>query len=374
MINSNQVKPRHRLLSLIAAVSIWVFLLGCQSDSAPSVDLCMPFDGLTPICGFQSPEDLAVLPDNSGILISEFGQMGDIAGQLSILSIADNSRSVLYSSASHRQSRSAMPIWGDPSCPEPQSFSPHGFDLTQRPSGRWQLLVVNHSDHERVEFFELDKDTADHWSVTWRGCVQSEDDSIYNDVASVNDGFVVSRMMSNENTGLAMVNYLLGRDTGYVWRWHLASGFQPVENTEGVMPNGVVATKTGSKVFVNLYGEDKVRVVDTKNKAVLAELDIISADNTNWDVSQKNKLIVASHEFNFRSMTNCMTGGDNNCQQPFEIIELDTVNYSQRSLVVSDGQFFGAATSAVRIGSNMYIGSFSGNRILIAPVGYGVVE
>jgi hypothetical protein len=181
-------------------------------------------------------------------------------------------------------------------------------------------------------------------------------------------------MMSSQNTGLAMLNYFLGRDTGYIWRWSLANGFQSVAHSEGVMPNGVVASKNGAQVFINLYGEDKVRVVDTNSQKVLTELDIQSADNSNWDVTQADKLLVASHDFNFLSMSECMSGGDNNCVSPFEIIELDSVDYSQQSLVVSDGRFFGAATAAVRLADQIYIGSFSGNRILIAPVGYGVVQ
>jgi len=358
---------------VLAVMSTCAVLSGCHSDQSSSIDLCQPFEGLTPICGFQSPEDLAVLPDKSGLLVSEYGQMGDEEGQLSMLSISDNKRTVLYSADMHSPSHARTAVWGDPSCPEPERFSPHGFDLAQRSDSRWQLLVVNHAEHERIEFFQLVRNKEAVWSLVWRGCVQSTDDSVYNDVAAVNDGFIVSRMMSNQNTGLAMVDYFLGRDTGHVLRWSLATGLEPVANTQGVMPNGVVATANGSHIFVNLYGENKVRVVDTNSQTVLADLDITSADNTNWDVSRKNRLLIASHDFHFFSMIQCMTGGTDNCPSPFEIIELDTTNYSQRSLIINDGQFFGAATSAVRLGDKLYIGSFSGNRILIAPVGYGVI-
>ena len=372
MINLKKPKSAIDVLSVLATISIWTVLSSCDVDQSDSVDLCKPFEGLTPICGFQSPEDLAVLPDKSGLLVSEFGQMGDEDGQLSMLAIGSNERRVLYNADVHSQSPSVIATWGDPSCREPKRFSPHGFDLAQRPDSRWQLLVVNHAAHERIEFFELSRDKNAEWSLAWRGCVQSNDDSVYNDVATVNDGFIVSRMMSNENAGLALIDYFLGRDTGHVLHWSFAAGFTEVANTSGVMPNGVTATVNGSHIFVNLYGEDKIRVVDRNSQTVLANLNIASADNSNWDVSRKNSLLIASHEFNFFSMINCMHSGDDNCQSPFEIIELNTTDYSQRSLMVSDGRFFGAATSAVRLDDKLYIGSFSGNRILIAPVGYGV--
>jgi hypothetical protein len=372
LIGASEIKLTMRALATLSTALIWTALTGCYSDHSESVDLCQPHEGLTPICGFQSPEDLAVLPDKSGLLVSEFGQMGDEDGRLSMLSVSDGERTVLYASDMPSDSTAPDAGWGDPSCREPERFSPHGLDLAQRPDSRWQLLVVNHAEHERIEFFELLRNNKAVWSLTWRGCVQSNDDSLYNDVATVSDGFIVSRMMSNKNTGLAMIDYFLGRDTGQVLRWSFAAGFTPVVGTEGVMPNGVAATDSGAHVFVNLYGEDKVRVVDTNSQTVLADLDIASADNTNWDVSQKNKLLIASHEFNFFSMINCMAARDNNCRSAFEIIELDTRDYSQRSLIINDGSFFGAATSAVRLDDKLYIGSFVGNRIVIAPVGHGV--
>ena len=71
-------------LSILIAGS-WIGLSGCQSDSVLDVDLCQPYDGLTPLCGYQSPEDLALLPDSSGLLVSEFGQMGETGPVIDII-------------------------------------------------------------------------------------------------------------------------------------------------------------------------------------------------------------------------------------------------------------------------------------------------
>ena len=78
---------RHALVLLVAGL-MSISLGCCHSDKNESSDLRKSFDGLTPICGFQSLEDLAVLPDKSGLLVSEFGQMGDNDGRLSMLSVA----------------------------------------------------------------------------------------------------------------------------------------------------------------------------------------------------------------------------------------------------------------------------------------------
>ena len=95
MIEIQKIKIPFALFILLTGLCVG--LLGCQSDPVLDVDLCQPYDGLTPLCGYQSPEDLAVLPDSSGLLVSEFGHMGETQGQLSILSIC-----LLYTSPSPR--------------------------------------------------------------------------------------------------------------------------------------------------------------------------------------------------------------------------------------------------------------------------------
>ena len=59
------------------------------------------------------------------------------------------------------------------------------------------MLVVNHGERETIEMFELMNEDK-QWRLQWRGCVESIDDSSFNDVAMLNDGFVTTRMMSNE--------------------------------------------------------------------------------------------------------------------------------------------------------------------------------
>jgi len=105
---------------------------------------------------------------------------------------------------------------------------------------------------------------------------------------------------------------------------------------------------------------------------VLHELDIPSADNTNWDINRPGKLLIASHEVNMLDMMGCMSDASKNCPAKFEIIELDINDYSTRTLFRSDGKYYGAGTAALRVGEQLFIGSFTGERLLVAPVGYGV--
>ena len=360
-------QTRHTLY----VVTLLVLLSACGGSKVEH-DWCQPFDGLIPICGFQSPEDLALLPDGSGILVSEYGHMGEHEGRLSILGLADYSRTVIYDTQSSNDMRARNAIWGDTTCAEPEQFSPHGFDLSQRPGGRWQLLVVNHGGREAVEMFEILQDENAAWQAIWRGCVEAIDDTSFNDVAALDTGFVVTRMMSRDVGIMGLFDYFLGRDTGFLWRWSLEEGLQKVANTDSVIPNGVVAEKDGTRIFLNLYGENKIRVLDRVSEQSIHEIDIRSVDNTNWDTQRPGKILAASHDFKLLDMAACGSESGNNCPVEFDIVEIDANDYSQQLLFRINGQYYGAGTAALRVGDLLFIGSFTGERILVAPVGYGV--
>ena len=156
----------NRLRVAFVAVVVLTVLLACSQDEG-RVN-CDPQDGLTVVCGFQSPEDFARLPDGSGVLVSEFGMEEDSSGQISLLDLATGERRVLYSAELSNDMRMPNPIWGDPTCQEPVAFSPHGIDLYPRGS-RYQLLVVNHASRESIEMFELSFREGE-WDLQWRLC------------------------------------------------------------------------------------------------------------------------------------------------------------------------------------------------------------
>ncbi len=60
-------------ISLLAAV-LSVGSLAC-GDPLPPIETCEATETLEPICGFQNPEDLALLPEGDFLLVSQFGSM-----------------------------------------------------------------------------------------------------------------------------------------------------------------------------------------------------------------------------------------------------------------------------------------------------------
>lgn len=173
-------------------------------------------------------EELAVLPNSNDKLVSEFSWQGASEGRIALLHAATGQRRTLYSSISSNDLKVRPAIWGDFNCDEPQQFSPQGFDLAQRPSGRWQLLVVNQAVKKTVEMFELQKNATQHWQLIWRGCVEIPVQNSFNDVEALSDGFTLQRTPSVQATLLRWVKNLVGRNTETQWRWRLRDGFQLV--------------------------------------------------------------------------------------------------------------------------------------------------
>ncbi|MGB5323839.1 MAG: hypothetical protein WBN40_00260, partial [Pseudomonadales bacterium] len=68
----------------------------------------------------------------------------------------------------------------------------------------------------------------------------------------------------------------------------------------------------------------------------------------------------------------CLGRHGHNCGAAFSIVEIDSDTLQQRELFRDDGKYFGGGTAALRVGDTLYIGSFTGRRLLVAPVGYGV--
>ena len=135
------------VLLAIATSALW---LACKGGSA-----CESTDSITTICGFNQPEDLALLPGGDWLLVSELGKPeSDRPGALKLFAIAAPQIEHLYPDARVDAAVGSAPLWGDPDCPGPPggSFSPHGIHLD--PDGR--VLVVNHGGRESVELFALE--------------------------------------------------------------------------------------------------------------------------------------------------------------------------------------------------------------------------
>ena len=250
---------------------------------------------MIPYCGFTNPEDMVIIADGAKLLVSEMGVfMQDSPGSLSLLDLVSGQKqSIKITWVTEGKS------WGDNHCPQPQTslFSPHGIDLTTRNDGKEQLLVVNHGGREAVEFFELSQ-LNNEWQLNWKGCALPPDDPFINDVAGLKDGgFLVTQMWDKNQTYLMlMFKYLMGINTGWVWEWQPLHGFNKLAGSSGTAPNGIVVSDDNSKVYINLYGDNKTIKIDRHTGLLEGEFEVQQPDNITLD--EDGNLGVAANKHN----------------------------------------------------------------------------
>jgi hypothetical protein len=243
---------------------------------------CEPVGNTEPICGFENPEDLAPLPGDLALLVSEYGNLGESEpGAIALLRIASREREVLYrGGADDGESELG---WGSRDCPGPpgQAFSPHGIDLVRRDDGRLQLLAVQHGGRESIEVFEVTGE-AESWQVVWRGCVLAPEDANLNEVVGLSNGtFFTTKMVSLADVG-DWEGSPPASDTGHVYGWSPASGYWVVPGTSGMLPNGIEISPDGRVLFMNASFGNELRKVDVETGELLGRAEVALPDNVTW--------------------------------------------------------------------------------------------
>ena len=358
-----------RALALAAAL----VLAACGGGPDP-ITTCVAERGIHPVCGFQNPEDLALLADGT-VLVSQMGSMsGDRPGDISLYDPDSGQRSSLFPSGGPGalpHVGAAAEGWGADDCPGPPGpeFSPHGLDLAERPDGRLQLLVVNHGGREAIEFFEVAlHDGA--VALEWRGCAIPEESVLMNDVAALPDGGLLATKMFPGGGAASLWHSLrgiAGFDTGYVMEWSAESGFRELPGTRAAAPNGVTVTPDGNTIFFTAYMGGEVRRVTRDGSRPPASVAIARPDNLTW--AGDGRLLVASHTGSIGDMLACSDLGGGACPLAFAIVAIDPESMATEVIFENEGAPMGAGTAAIERNGELFIGSFAGDRIIRLRMG-----
>jgi hypothetical protein len=96
---------------------------------------------------------------------------------------------------------------------------------------------------------------------------------------------------------------------------------------------------------------------------VLRTVAVNMPDNSALDAD--GALLVASHRDSILSLLRAILSEPAERNEiPFEILAVNAATFSAAPVFVSDGRDMGGGTVAVRVGNNLYIGAFRGDRIL----------
>ncbi|MAT84965.1 MAG: hypothetical protein CMD39_11830 [Gammaproteobacteria bacterium] len=349
----------HRLHAAAAGLLAELAAAGCSPEHPP-IQSCEPGDGLVPDCRFQNPEDLVPAPGATEILVSQFGGMaGEAQGSLVALRPADGRIRTLFPDPAAALEPEAA--WGDPACPPPPAFSPHGIDIEQLDDGRHALYVVNHAGRESVEMFEVTPG-ADV-TLTWRGCVEAPENGFFNDLVVLRDGgFWVSHMFPRDANLLWTVlrMQLTGHAPGLVYRWQPDAGFTAIPGTAARFANGVEKSADERFLFLNSYLGSRVLKVDVSRGEVVASAEVSSPDNLAWD---GGTLLAASHLASLADSMSCQELESGSCGFRFQIVAIDPADMSTEVRLDHAGPPMGGATVALPFDGALYLGTFAGDRI-----------
>ncbi len=336
-------------------------LSGGKPDTSSA---CKSFRNTRPICLFSNPEDMAVLPGNKVLIVSEYGDIdGVLPGRLAFYAIETQSRTPANFGSN---ATTVSELWGDDSCEEPPDarFSPHGIDLSRLPDGRLQLLVVQHGGRESVEFFEVSQSSAG-WELIWRGCAVAPPNARLNAVASDGHGGFVTTRMRSATGGQQLGDEESSSTAGVVYRWRRATGFSALRGTTGLAPNGIAVAPDGKSVFVVYSGESELRKFDVETGALLASAVVRFGDNIKWSADGGALLVASFVDRDARgALARCASSKAAACRIEFAIIEVDPETLSQKTLFENPNAPMTAGTVGLRVGETLFIGSFVGDRIL----------
>ena len=307
------------------------------------------------LCGTQSPEDLELTPDGKDLIVSQFVRNGAGAG----LTFFDPAKKTF----------TKIPItdeplkdWGDASCPGPigDKLGPHGISLLKRKDGKVELYVVNHGGRQSMEMYELKK-SGGAWSLAWHGCEVTPQE--FNDVAALPDGsFIATHPVALQTPG---ADLFAGKPSGYVSLWSPGKGEMELPGTRAGYPNGVLVSADGRYMYFNAWTAREVHKYDLKeNQEIgMVKLDFMP-DNITWT---KDKKMLAAGVKSARG--NCPPSSATPCVQTFGIAEIDPATMAAKTVFDSEGKgaLIGGVSVALEDGKSIYVGAFSGNRLVKIP-------
>ncbi len=317
------------------------------------------------VCGLVNPEDLVLVPNSKWIISSGMAPNG----ALYLVNAERKSWTELYPANAPRAQQD-MDLYGAcPGSPDPNNFVTHGLNLRPGVGGHSTLFVVGHGEREAIEVFDVDA-SGENPVLTWTGCVLTPDGMEANSVASSNDGSLLATIPLY--TGVPISDAFTGKSTGAVYKWSPGdTGFTRVEGTEMPYANGIEVSADGNEFFVASSGLFTVTAFSNTNPArLLRRTESFKFVPDNLHMSSDGELLTAglnvddpvcgkvnqSEEFDLEAFASC--------PRAFTVWAIDPQSMQGRMLATGPAnEQFSNITMALPVGSELWIGTFAGNRI-----------
>jgi len=362
-----------RRSQLLAACLLGVLSAAPRAAQAPPLPpSCGPIGDLRFVCGPDGAEDLVAVPRTPWLIASAIAGTGGIYA----VDTAKATSIKVFPSATAAERLDATTY---ASCPGPlqgedrTSFRTHGLYLKAGGRSTHTLYAVHHGGRESIEVFTFDVGPTPP-AVTWVGCVVAPDPVGLNAVVALPDGgFAATNFDPRPPSGVPAAGLsakvLSGDRNGEVWEWHPKTGWAKVPGSESAGANGLEISADGKWYYVAQWGNRAfMRLSRGKTPVERKEIPVgFRVDNLRWSRDRRT-LLVAGQDSALAELPQ----GGGPAAQISVIGRIDPEAMTYAELVrqpVPPGLF--AATVALEVGRDYWVGSFRGERITRYPIPAG---
>jgi hypothetical protein len=333
-------------------------LFALSSDGAVAGEpVCSDSGDVGYVCGVNNAEDLLRVAGTPFVLTSNMGTPESQRGGFYAVDVRS------------REPQDVPPDFSGPAaaeyrdCPGPpdaELFSSHGIDLTSDRT----VYAVNHGGRESIEVFRLEADGAG-LRLKWVGCALVPEGHAANSVAALpGGGFVATVPVRSEDE---LLNAGLGRPTGAVLRWSPAEGWRPLDAVELSFPNGILVSPDGAWLYVAAYTEQAVAKVSLATGETTKVEVPFNPDNLRWGPEGEILATGQDAEPAYIQFT-CVESQTETCEVPTGVAKVDPASLRAAEVYRHPGdERFGAGTSSIVVGDEIWIGTFRGKRLLRVP-------
>jgi hypothetical protein len=331
------------------AIASWGLVLGLALGATQPA-MAAPSAKATPIRGVWGPEDLEQIPGTRLLIVSElYATRNNVKGDLALLDTAtDRVRPLTIRIAREKG-------WGDRAClAPPKHIGPHGIHLSRRRDGRLQLLVVNHEERESIELLEV----TTQGIATWRGCVKSTE--AFNDVVAAPGGGFVATVP----TAHGQPEKVDGTVAGFLTEWRPGQGFRKLPGSDAAFNNGVQLSPDGRTLYFPAWTAREIIRYDRVAQRITGRVKTDFMPD-NLSVAADGTYLAAG--IDGLPGRDCVQV-DKQCSPPFTVARLDPRTMTVKTLYHGKPGEMAGASIALQVGRNLYLGSYTGGRILKMPM------
>jgi hypothetical protein len=351
------MRPRWIVAALVAVAAI---------TGSGVVAWAAPSPPMTFVTGLTNVEDMVRVPDRPWIIAGGLADGQRMDGHIYLVNIDDHSTRVLLPEhVDYRLDAKSYPTC--PGKPDETKFSAHGLSLRGGARGIHSLYVVHHGERESVEVFTLDAHGAVP-RLTWVGCVVYPAGVFGNGVAALPGGAFAATSFMDTRDAKSMDKIAAGEPEGGVLMWRPKTGWRMLSGATGISaPNGIESSPDGRLLYIAGSGDETVVRLSADGTGRPAVIKTgFHTDNLRW--GDGGALYAAGQRDSIENLLKCAPNTEKRCDNPFSVMRIDPKTLAAREVVRDPGHpEFGAASTALKLGRDYWLGTPHGDRIAIMP-------